>query len=158
MQHIIQMDWSRRGRNYGMTNILYHHTSIIRCMHLLLATVVLLCCQPVEITCDVISSGTICVPSWIKGVRRGRRICRLVQARVVLIESFPTPKSSMTQLAADLTLMITVGVVGIVAATSIATNKTTLPPWNPPRLCCLLPPPPSSPRATTLATSWYCSL
>jgi hypothetical protein len=89
------MDRSRRGRNYGVTNVLYHHTCVVRTVYLLLATIVLLCCQLVKITYDVIISCAISIPSQIKVVRRSRHISRLVQAEVVLIEPFSAPKGGM---------------------------------------------------------------
>jgi hypothetical protein len=89
------MDRSIGGRNYGVANVLYHHTYAVSCVHLLLAAIILLCHQLVEITYDVVSSCAISVPSRIKDVRRSRCISRLVRAGVVLIELFLAPKGSM---------------------------------------------------------------
>jgi hypothetical protein len=96
-------------------------------MHLIGATIILLHCQLLNITSNVIRCSTISVKRWIKMIRCRYYIFRFLRARVILVEAISAPKSGMAQLPTHLTLVIFIRVVGITRATvtSIVATLTT---------------------------------
>jgi hypothetical protein len=62
MENIFKKNMSIRGRYSVMTNVLYRHTNVVCCMHLILTTIVLLHGQFVQISSDMNRGSTISIP------------------------------------------------------------------------------------------------
>jgi hypothetical protein len=111
-----------------MAYMLYHHTCSIGDVHLIRAGIILCHGEFIQVTSSVVCGRAVGVPDKIMvvGGRRGRNICRLLRDGVILVETLPVVKCCVPKLAADLTLMILVGIVRVthVATTSMMTTTT----------------------------------
>jgi hypothetical protein len=95
-------------------------------MNLILAAIVFLHGELVKITSDVISGGTVSIPSQIKSIRSCCRMRCLLRAIITLVKMLLVAEGSVAEFLADLTLVVFVRVVRVATPTTPIATTTAM--------------------------------